>query len=403
MKRFNSSNRMSLEDRLRHAHSKFSHEDNHSLFRVVDIYRETQVVVQRLNDTDISENIWQRYEQYQNRNRCRGNGRPYTTNNTSYPRSNYYRDYYTGNNYEDEDGMLLDNEYDDFGDDFLQEEENVDEFDMPFRKYGIYRGTSRGRPRGRGRPPLYGGRAGRGSHYGNPPRGVNHLTTGSFHPQQRFIQPKIESPKTNEQMPARNKRKPTKIKPVTMTTADEKPKRPGKLLRSGRISRKPRRDSETDFGSDNSDDSGAKDKETGSDDDEEFDLNQLGLGNTATVVKKPRDGSSSSTDSLAGGALPLTNFAAFAQSQLLATNLANGLRENEEDAENDSDFSGDGFESDGSDEIFKSETNEDEHLDDFTYSQTMLSLIKSMQPSHVKIDLDLVPQNRTQPSKSSSS
>jgi hypothetical protein len=58
-------------------------------------------------------------------------------NHTSYPRSNYYRDYYTGNNYEDEDGMLLDNEYDDFGDDFFQQEENIDEFDMPFRKYGI--------------------------------------------------------------------------------------------------------------------------------------------------------------------------------------------------------------------------------------------------------------------------
>lgn len=67
----------------------------------------------------------------------RGNNRPYPTNPSSYPRSNYYRDYYTGNNYEDEDGMLLDNEYDDFGDDFLQQEEAVvDEFDMPFRKYG---------------------------------------------------------------------------------------------------------------------------------------------------------------------------------------------------------------------------------------------------------------------------
>ena len=195
----------------------------------------------------------------------RGTTRPY-------PRSNYYRDYYTGNNYEDEDGMLLDNEYDDFGDDFLQQEENVDEFDMPFRKYEnnrVYRGTTRGRPRGRGRPPLYGGRAGRGSHYGHPPRGVNHLTTGSFQPIQRLIQPKM-----NEQTPpVRNKRKPAKIKP---TAVEEKPKRPGKLLRSGRISRKPRRDSETDFGSDNSDDSGAKDKETGSDDDEEFDLTQLG-------------------------------------------------------------------------------------------------------------------------------
>jgi len=37
---------------------------------------------------------------------------------------------------------------------------------------------------------------------------------------------------------------------------------------------------------------------------------------------------------------------------------------------------------------------DDEDLDDFTYSQTMLSLINSMQPNHVKIDLDLVPQNK---------
>jgi len=143
----------------------------------------------------------------------------------------------------------------------------------------VYRGTTRGRPRGRGRPPLYGGRTGRGSHYGHPPRGVNHLTTGSFQSSQRLIQPKIESPKLNEQQqqqPVRNKRKPAKIKSATVTTTEDKPKRPGKLLRSGRISRKPRRDSETDFGSDNSDDSGAKDKETGSDDDEEFDLTQLG-------------------------------------------------------------------------------------------------------------------------------
>jgi hypothetical protein len=143
----------------------------------------------------------------------------------------------------------------------------------------VYRGTTRGRPRGRGRPPLYGGRAGRGSHYGHPPRGVNHLTTGSFQSSQRLIQPKTESPKLTveqqQQQPVRNKRKPVKIKSVTVTTED-KPRRPGKILRSGRISRKPRRDSETDFGSDNSDDRGAKDKETGSDDDEEFDLTQLG-------------------------------------------------------------------------------------------------------------------------------
>ncbi len=141
----------------------------------------------------------------------------------------------------------------------------------------VYRGTSRGRPRGRGRPPLYGGRAGRGSHFGHPPRGVNHLTTGSFQSsQQRLIQPKTESPKLNEQQPIRNKRKQAKVKSVTVATQEEKPRRPGKILRSGRISRKPRRDSETDFGSDNSDDSGAKDKDTGSDDDEEFDLTQLG-------------------------------------------------------------------------------------------------------------------------------
>lgn len=97
-----------------------------------------------MNDNDIDEKIWQRYEQYQTINKYpsykRGNTnihRPYSTNNTAYPRSNYYRDYYTGNNYEDEDGMLLDNEYDDFGEDFFQQEENNDEFDMPFRKYGM--------------------------------------------------------------------------------------------------------------------------------------------------------------------------------------------------------------------------------------------------------------------------
>lgn len=117
-------------------------------------------------------------------------------------------------------------------------------------------------------------------------------------------------------------------------------------------------------------------------------------------MKKTRDGSSSSIDSLAGGALPLTNFAAFAQSQLLAANLANGLRENEEELDNESDFSADEFESDGSEEMFKSANNEEELLDDFTYSQTMLSLIKSMQPNHTKIDLDLVPHNRDKSGKS---
>ncbi|CAM4973547.1 unnamed protein product [Rotaria socialis] len=391
--RYNSSNRSMIEERLRRVHN---------------IYNETQVALKRLNENDIDETIWQRYEQYQTTNKFPSHNRPYQTSHTSYPRSNYYRDYYTGNNYEDEDGMLLNNEYDDFGDDFFQQEENLDEFDMPFRKYEsnrVYRGTSRGRPRGRGRPPLYGGRAGRGTH-GHPPRGVNHLTTGSFQPNQRLIQPKIESPKLIEQsqpqqQPARNKRKPAKMKSVTVTN-DDKPKRPGKVLRSGRISRKPRRDSETDFGSDNSDDSGAKDKETGSDDDEEFDLTQLGLGfgNASMSATKGRDGSSSSNDSLAVTNLPLTNFAAFAQSQLLATNLANGLLNTNEEFSNDSDFSVDSFETDESDDILSQKTKansgntDDEDLDDFTYSQTMLSLIKSMQPIHVKIDLDLVPRNR---------
>ena len=141
----------------------------------------------------------------------------------------------------------------------------------------VYRGTTRGRPRGRGRPPLY-GRGGRATHTVQPPRGVNHLTTGSFQSSQQFIQPKLDAVKSAEQ-PARNKRKPAKVKSTPVTPAEEKPRRPGKILRSGRISRKPRRDSETDFGSDNSDDSGAKDKDTGSDDDdddEEFHLTQLG-------------------------------------------------------------------------------------------------------------------------------
>ncbi|CAF3602783.1 unnamed protein product [Rotaria sordida] len=384
MSRFNPSNRSLLEERLRRIHN---------------IYNETKVTLKRLNENDIDETIWQRYEQYQTMNRFpshnrsntystnnNNNNRSYPTTNTSYPRSNYYRDYYTGNNYEDEDGMLLDNEYDDF-------ESNR-----------VYRGTTRGRPRGR---------AGRGSHHGHPPRGVNHLTTGSFQSNQRLIQPKIESPKLNEQQqqqqqPIRNKRKPVKLKSVTVTTTtttEEKPKRPGKVLRNGRISRKPRRDSETDFGSDNSDDSGAKDKETGSDDDdEEFDLTQLGLGfgNSSTIVTKGRDGSSSSSsnDSLTVTNLSLTNFAAFAQSQLLATNLANGLLKTNDELSNDSDFSIDGFETDESDDILSQKTKinsgntDDEDLDDFTYSQTMLSLIKSMQPNHVKIDLDLVPQNK---------
>ena len=179
------------------------------------------------------------------------------------------------------------------------------------------------------------------------------------------------------------------------STADEKPKRPGKILRSGRISRKPRRDSETDFGSDNSDDSGAKDKQSGSDDDEEFHLNQLGFGSSSTMLPKGREGSSSSNDSLAVTNLPLTNFAAFAQSQLLATS---GILQNPDDISADSDLSSDGFESDESDDILKvnSETldDEDEHLDDFTYSQTMLSLINSMQPNQCSLDLDVVAQSK---------
>lgn len=119
-------------------------------------------------------------------------------------------------------------------------------------------------------------------------------------------------------------------------------------------------------------------------------------------MNKIRDGSSSSNDSLTGTNLPLTNFAAFAQSQLLATNLANGLIQNEDDLDNinneNSDYSTDDFETDESDEILKNKINseklDDEDLDDFTYSQTMLSLINSMQPTHIKIDLDLVPQNK---------
>jgi len=141
MKRFNSSNRISLEDRLRHAHSELNFYSKVLILNILfkDIYSETQIALQRLNEDDIDDSIWQRYEQYQTINRYprNNNNRPYSTNNSSYPRSNYYRDYYTGNNYEDEDGMLLDNEYDDFGDDFFQQEENIDEFDMPFRKYGI--------------------------------------------------------------------------------------------------------------------------------------------------------------------------------------------------------------------------------------------------------------------------
>jgi hypothetical protein len=124
----------------------------------------------------------------------------------------------------------------------------------------------------------------------------------------------------------------------------------------------------------------------------------LGFGNPSIISNKIRDGSSSSNDSLAVTNLPLTNFAAFAQSQLLAANIANGLIQNDEELDNDSDFSADGFETDESDDILKNKTNseniDDEDLDDFTYSQTMLSLINSMQPNHVKIDLDLVPKNK---------
>ncbi len=139
MKRFNQT---SLEDRLRHAHSKLNSFENsvYQFVLVTDIYSETRIAVQRLNEDDIDDSVWQRYEQYQTMNRYPTSSRGNTTSHrpypTSYPRSNYYRDYYTGTNYEDEDGMLLDNEYDDFGEDFFQQEENVDEFDMPFRKYG---------------------------------------------------------------------------------------------------------------------------------------------------------------------------------------------------------------------------------------------------------------------------
>ena len=101
--------------------------------------------MKHLNEKDIDDKTWQRFEQYQIMNRFSSQNpigtysntnRSYSTNPIPYPRTNYYRDYYTGNNYEDEDGILLDNEYDDFGDDIFQEE-IVDQFDMPFRKYGI--------------------------------------------------------------------------------------------------------------------------------------------------------------------------------------------------------------------------------------------------------------------------
>ena len=73
--------------------------------------------------------------------------------------------------------------------------------------------------------------------------------------------------------------------------------------------------------------------------------------------------------------------------------------ENNDELSDDSDFSADGFETDESDDILSQKTKpnseniDDEELDDFTYSQTMLSLINSMQPNHVKINLDLVTQN----------
>lgn len=101
----------------------------------------------RLNDDDVHQSIWHRYEQYRtmNRGHCSFRAalhRPHASH-PSYPRSNYYRDYYTGNNYEDEDGILLNNEYDDFGDDFFHQEENGDEFDIPFRKYGTKNNNTR--------------------------------------------------------------------------------------------------------------------------------------------------------------------------------------------------------------------------------------------------------------------
>ena len=233
----------------------------------------------------------------------------------------------------------------------------------------VYRGTSRGRPRGRGRPPLYGRINGRTSHSGQLPRGVNHLTTGSYQSSQRLIQPVIKA----SEPPVKNKRKPAKVKSVSVPSAsEEKSKRPGKILRSGRISRKPRRDSETDFGSDNSDDSGAKDKASGSDnDDEEF---NLGFNNPSNLINKDRDGSSLSSSNHS-----LTNFASFAQNQLLAT----GLLPNPDDRTVESDVTSDGFDSDQSDENVKKD------LDEFTYKQTMLALIQSMQPNEITLNLEL--------------
>lgn len=98
----------------------------------IDIRSEISIPVHRLNVNEIPASIWQRYERYRSMNRYSN-----TRGASSYPRTNYYRDYYTGNNYEDEYGTMLNNEYDDFGDDFFQQEENQDEFDMPFRKYGL--------------------------------------------------------------------------------------------------------------------------------------------------------------------------------------------------------------------------------------------------------------------------
>jgi hypothetical protein len=239
---------------------------------------------------------------------------------------------------------------------------------------------------------LYGRASARSSHSSQPPRGVNHLTTGSYSSSQRFIQPKvIENIKTNEST-TKNKRKPAKIK---SNASEEKPKRPGKILRSGRISRKPRRDSETDFGSDNSDDSGAKDKVSESED-EEFNLTQMGFGNGSSTVARERDcsSSSSSTDSLAVTNLPLTNFAAFAQSQLLATNLANGILHDPDEKNRTLSSSSDEFESETSDDIRTDTTKlaDDDLLDEFTYRQTMLVLINTMQPNQCSIDVELVPQ-----------
>ncbi|CAF4254574.1 unnamed protein product, partial [Rotaria sordida] len=72
MSRFNPSNRSLLEERLRRIHN---------------IYNETKVTLKRLNENDIDETIWQRYEQYQTMNRFPSHNRSntYSTNNNNRP------------------------------------------------------------------------------------------------------------------------------------------------------------------------------------------------------------------------------------------------------------------------------------------------------------------------------